>query len=290
MLTVAHFEQINSSQSSDSEGPAWNKFWLSMDQDTDSALSGGQSLSAVHEPHSSAMVSPEIGKHYDPDSSILPTDSASHHGDSIADPVSSSLPPQSQDLTPAQQQALRDDGTPFPFKFRSPGGRVHRIQVGSKDGVGALLNLVVAKLGPEVDAIGGKAELMEGVVVDGFAMSYLDNEGDTVSITADNDLADAIYLARRNGTDKVDLFVHHPDHPPVIEHVPPPPVVIPASDEGHSQDGVEAVEEKAVVPAPPAPVQTQLLPGVPNEILLPGFLATIAVSMIGVFILGRSSR
>lgn len=261
-----------------------------MDNDTESALSGGHSLSAVHEMHSSAMVSPDIGKHYDPDSSILPTDSASHHGDSVAEPVSSSMPPQSHDLSASQQQALRDDSTPFPFKFRAPGGRVHRIQVGSKDGVGALLNLVTAKLGPEVDLIGGKAELLEGVVVDGFAMSYMDNEGDTVSITADNDLTDAIYLARRNGADKVDLFVHHPDHPPVIEQVPPPPIVIPASDEGNSQDGEDAVEEKAIVPAPPVAAPAQILPGVPNELLLPGVVATIAVSMIGVFILGRSSR
>ena len=47
----------------DSEGPAWNKFWMSMDQaDTESALSGEGGSS--HIPHTSdgrsAMVSPDL--------------------------------------------------------------------------------------------------------------------------------------------------------------------------------------------------------------------------------------
>ena len=39
-LTYATLDQINSLGAGESEGPAWNKFWLSMDNDSESMMSG----------------------------------------------------------------------------------------------------------------------------------------------------------------------------------------------------------------------------------------------------------
>src|SRR4051812_27220410 len=124
----------------DDEGPAWNKFWLSMDHESDSMVSGSQSHQP-HTPHRSVM-SPDLNRSgYD--NSLLPNDSASHHGDEHSEVVSQHNP--------------ADHATPFPFKFKAPSGRVHRVNVLTTDGVTALVSQVTAKLGKELEAVGGEA-------------------------------------------------------------------------------------------------------------------------------------
>jgi hypothetical protein len=39
-LTYATLEQINTMSTGDSEGPAWNKFWMSLEDGTESVMSG----------------------------------------------------------------------------------------------------------------------------------------------------------------------------------------------------------------------------------------------------------
>ena len=50
-----------------------------------------------------------------------------------------------------------------------------------------------------------------------IAVSYVDDEGDAVTITSNQDLADAINISRSCGLDKADLYLHHPDEPAPIE-------------------------------------------------------------------------
>lgn len=262
-------------QTHDDEGPAWNKFWLTMDHESDSVVSGSQ---RPHTPHRSAM-SPDISKHaYD---SVLPNESASHRGDEHSEVVE----PQQGELAP------------FPFKFKAPSGRVHRVNVLPSAGIGDFVELVTAKLGGELEAVGGAAVCEDGKLSNtGYALSYLDHEGDTVSITTDEDLADAVNVARRSHRDKVDLFVHDPAHPPVpvttepqatvTKPVTPPEVKSPAS--GEEQTPEEPLASRAHPSLTQGPDE-QLIAGVPNDLLLPGAIVTLAAVIAGVFVLSRPS-
>lgn len=268
-------------QTHDDEGPAWNKFWLSMDHESDSMVSGSQSQS--QQPHTPirSVMSPDLTRSgYD--NSVLPHESASHHGEEHSE-VASQHPPA--------------ENAPFPFKFKAPSGRVHRVNVLSASGVVDLVAQVTAKLGAELEAVGGEAVVEEGRLSNtGYALSYMDNEGDTVSITTDQDLLDAISLARRTRRDKVDLFVHDPSQPPIPATLEPQPAkpVTPAEDH-LSATGDHVSEEPLLNKArpqqsfsSPSP-EEQFINGVPNELLLPGAIVTLAAVIAGVFILSRPS-
>ncbi|CAK7564136.1 MAG: hypothetical protein SEPTF4163_002020 [Sporothrix epigloea] len=224
-LTYATLEQINTMSSGDSEGPAWNKFWLSLDHETESMVSGDGSHHHTHM-NSSRMMSPELTRdstgnlfHGRVDS-VAPGDSASHAG--AESPPHSALAPITPELPPSE--------IPFPFKFKAPSGRVHRLQVTAAQGVAVFVENVASKLGAEADTIGGVPSVADGKIVGaGFAISYLDDEGDSVSITADQDLVEAILLARQGRLDKVDLFVHDPAKQPVS--IPVPAIATPASSD-----------------------------------------------------------
>ncbi|KAF9892725.1 hypothetical protein FE257_001127 [Aspergillus nanangensis] len=274
-LTYATLEQINSMGTQDDEGPAWNKFWLSMDHESDSMVSGSH---RPHTPHRSVM-SPESPKaSYDARDSVLPNDSASHHG---GDGHSEFI------------EHPHDEPVPFPFKFKAPSGRVHRVNVLPTAGIADLAAQVTAKLGHECEAVGGAAVCEDGVLSNGgYALSYLDNEGDTVSITTDQDLADAVNVARHSRRDKVDLFVHDPAHPPIPapveppkpEEKTPPPVIEEEAEE-------EPTLPKSRVQAYPSShhPEEQFIAGVPNDLLLPGAIVTLAAVIAGVFVLSRAT-
>lgn len=273
-LTCVLF-QINSMGTSDDEGPAWNKFWLSMDNDeSDSMVSGS------HHPHRSVL-SPDSHKpSFDPRDSVLPNESASHHGDEQSEFMES-------------HSQIQPEEHAFPFKFKAPSGRVHRVNVLPSAGIAEMVAQVTAKLGPEVEAVGGAADCEDGKLSNtGYALSYVDNEGDTVSITTDQDLEDAVTLSHQTRRDKVDLFVHDPSQPPIPATVEPHPTPAPAVEEKGSP-AVEAPAEETLLNHTRShsfhshPPEDQVIAGVPNELLLPGAIFTLAAVIAGVFILSR---
>ncbi|OAA65236.1 cbs and pb1 domain containing protein [Niveomyces insectorum RCEF 264] len=367
-LTYATLEQINTMSSGDSEGPAWNKFWLSLDHETESMVSdGGGSHHPTHLT-SSRMTSEQLaardgGAHGHSShghghghshshelsrqrvDSVAPGDSASHAG--LDSPPRSALAPATPELPPSE--------VPFPFKFKAPSGRVHRLQVTAAQGIAVLIDNVAAKLGAaEAESIGGVPTVVDGRIVTvaaggdgagagagggGFALSYIDDEGDTVSITADQDLLEAILLARQGRREKVDLFVHDPASPPVAPQpqylsvaATPASSSDPASgglrdrrhrsrhgrsaatsssddeeqnesdadqsddDEGRARlharharrprglGGFAGTGFGAGLPDEP------LIAGVPNDLLLPGAIVSLAVVILGVFTISRLSR
>ena len=104
--------------------------------------------------------------------SVMPNESASHRGDDAHSEVLPSVEVHEE--------------LPFPFKFKAPSGRVHRVQVVAVNGIAELVANVTSKLGSELEAVGGEAIVTDGQLgKEGFAMSYMDNEGDTVSVTTD---------------------------------------------------------------------------------------------------------
>lgn len=222
----------------------------------------------------------------------MPNESASHRGD---DSHSDVLP------TPLE---VHED-TPFPFKFKAPSGRVHRLQVVASAGMAELVDNVTAKLGGEVEALGGEAVVEDGKLgKSGYALSYMDNEGDTVSITTDQDLVDAIALARKGHRDKVDLFVHDPSQPPISATLDPRPnlgrpITPPDSSVKDVNPDIQDVEAEDEAPvkrsrerkqgfAPSK--EEQFVSGVPNDLLLPGAIAALAVVIVAVFAFSRTSN
>ena len=284
----------------DNEGPAWNKFWLSLDNESDSMVSGDHSRShATHTPDARSRMSPDLHRPglMERGDSVLPTDSASHTGaDSPELELSATA-----GATPAPIEDM-----PFAFKFKSPGGRVHRLQVIASAGLEQLISTVAEKLGHEAESIGGVPTFEEGKLSHtGFALSYMDNEGDTVSITTDHDLLEAIGMARSGHREKVDLFVHDPTQPPHTATVDPapqlPPLVEPQSmlrerrrhidedeEEEEEEEEVEHRRHERRSASQSKPVE-QLIQGVPNEFLLPGAIVTLAAVIVGVFVISRSS-
>lgn len=292
-LTYATLDQINSMSTGDSEGPAWNKFWMSFDHDgTESMMSGEGGSHAPLTPGTRSLMSPELSIRPGMDrlDSVLPTDSASHHG--AESPDHSAL---------GGAVSVPPEDTPFPFKFKAPSGRMHRLQVAASAGMAELIDTVAEKLGSEVEAVGGVPSFEDGKLGRaGFALSYLDNEGDTVSLTTDRDLLEAISLARQGGRDKVDLFVHDPEKPPMAATLQPQPALHTPSESEIRQRKVYADddEEKSEVPErrrerkaqPETKAQEpQLIAGVPNELLLPGAIVTLAVVIVGVFAIARAT-
>lgn len=299
-LTYATLEQINTMSSGDGEGPAWNKFWLSIDHETESIVSGDGSHSHYHTNMGSRLMS-DVNRDRIGDS-VAPGDSASHVG---AESPAHSIAPEIPEQNP--------DDVPFAFKFKAPSGRVHRLQVVASQGMEALITAVAGKLGNEVDSIGGAPSVDEEgkMSYSGFALSYMDDEGDSVSITTNNDLREAIVLARQGRRDKVDLFVHDPEKPPVAATpvVETPVVCTPPistasglrersraykDDDDEDDDEDEEVEQDYATIRRPrriktAPAQAQLIAGVPNDLLLPGAIVTLAVVIVGVFTIARAT-
>ena len=293
-LTYATLEQINTMSTGDSEGPAWNKFWMSLEDGTESIMSGDGSHQHTHGAGRSLM-SPDMSRGHEKmvDHSVAPGDSASHTG--------ADSPPRSTLNGPAE---IPVEEIPFPFKFKAPSGRVHRLQVVAVNGMAELIAAVTAKLGAEIEAVGGAATFEEGKLgASGFALSYLDDEGDTVSITTDQDLLEAIVLARQGHRDKVDLFVHDPEKPAIVATIDPQPIITPvltppastvrerrraiSDEEDESEDEVPL--RKARKNAPKHTEPEQVIAGVPNELLLPGAIVTLAVVIVGVFALTRAT-
>lgn len=225
------------------------------------------------------------------DTSVYPNDSASHHGDEQSQMGSAMDPP----VNPNEQ--------PFPFKFKAPSGRIHRIQVAPNGGLIELLGACVEKLGNEIAQIGEEPEFgPDGrLVKQGFALSFVDNEGDVVSITSDADMVDAINMAKRTGRDKVDLYVHDPEKPAVIATVDPRPppgassssskkkarAESPVNDEEDEEEAEIVARKRVPRPHVSEAAKPEYIPGVPNDLLLPGSMVILAVSIIAVFAMSR---
>lgn len=295
-LTYATLDQINSMSTGDSEGPAWNKFWLSLDAENETeSMVSGEGSRMPRTPDVRSLMSPDgTRSEMDRMDNVMPNESASHHGGDLDDIMEKSAV--------AGIQSLED--IPFTFKFKAPNGRMHRLQVVASNGMEELIASIVAKLGGDVSSVGGEPSIDNGSLgKSGFALSYLDNEGDTVSITTNHDLVDAITLARNNRRDKVDLFVHDPEQPPLSAtldpHPGPGPIGPPTPAESVVNKRIQLeVEESEDEPVAKSKSKTsskakaapqQILAGVPNEVLLPGVVAGLAVVIVAVFALGRST-
>jgi hypothetical protein len=278
-LTYATLEQINQMNTPEGEGPMWNRFWNTLDNDTESVHSADGLSATAHSSHPRPET-PSRNHHHMRDlseeppvlnrlatDSLVPNDSASvaaaqdQHDDAAS--VSGMLP---------LSAAPKDDS--FVFKFKSPEGRVFRLRYDPTSGYEEFRNMVAEKLTSE------EKELIGGAVAEdaGFALSFIDDERDIVSILSIADLSESIAIAKRSGHEKVDLYIHHPNQPPRPEPISAAP-----------REEIPEVVEKVIEIAEQSTEKAKdVIQGIPNELLLPGAIVVLSVVIVGIFFASRA--
>jgi hypothetical protein len=274
-LTYATLEQINAMNTPEGEGPMWNRFWNTLDNDTESVHSA-DGHSAIHSHRPETPSSPMHMRGLSGEAptlnrlasdSLVPNDSASITA--IQDEIIST------DESPPPPVAPQKDNS-FVFKFRSPAGRVHRVRYDPSNGLNDFRNLLADKLTSEEKAVIGGAIAEDA----GFAVSFVDDEGDIVSILSIADLSESVAIAKRTGVEKVDIYIHHPNSPPHIE----PPSVVSKSEVPETVEKVIETGERGVEKAKDA------IGGIPTELLLPGAIVVLSVVIVGVFVATRTGK
>ncbi|KAG5461800.1 MAG: hypothetical protein BJ554DRAFT_5952 [Olpidium bornovanus] len=239
-LTYAMLEQVKPS-----DGPMWNKFWQStfMAEEVASVHSASVSEFAARdflaeaggEVTESVLSDTAQGAYQGLPGHLPQRDEASAIG---LEPMAKSRSVSSLSLPlqagagarPAASSAAADDGAAaeardgFVFKFRERSGAVHRFTVTSRTTLAELLCSIRERVhlhGPDVgDDFSGPEVLSarpatEGGVVPSPAgrarhaikISYLDDENDQVVVAKDEDLQDAVQVARMCGWPVLPLFV-----------------------------------------------------------------------------------
>ncbi|KAI8360602.1 hypothetical protein B0O80DRAFT_381797 [Mortierella sp. GBAus27b] len=306
-LTYATMEQINSMGSKDSEsGPMWNHFWNSAamgDGDDGSVISESMAPSSIMSPslaasphsHQGSMMQPFPGE-------IFPNESASV----VA-----------EDRSEILHKHLEEESTTFVFKFKSPvSNKVHRFTA-DYTSLNNLREIILEKepFGPESDP-------SQSALLEEFNISYMDDEQDYVMMTSDADLADSVAIARKQGENRVMLFVTDPRASTVLPGtaaasvvtstpttpaptpapiVAPPPVAAPVSaptshtgdpahKAGHAHHPHHNQTHVADPNKKPASEFKKMLDSIPDEYLLPGALLTLSVTIITVFAIARLAK
>jgi len=297
-LTYATLEQMNAmspeaeGSSAEAEGgPMWGRFFDSIGgEDNDSAISG-----------SHAPTNPSIRHITDlqrsPQSEVHPDDSASAVGDDMASGVgyrhggvmSASI------MSPAPV----DDGT-YVFKFRTPGGQVHRFQA-RHDNIENLRDIVTGKLASD-SFFTDMAPSDSGAVADhtDFKLSYTDADGDIVIMTSDHDVTDAVKIARAAKSDRVVLVVQGgkgwAEAGADKSAAKAAETAVAAAQEVKAVEKTEEVLPEGVnfsAPAHAHVIKEEIM-GIPKDMMLPASIGALAVVIVAVFtisrITGSSSR
>jgi hypothetical protein len=319
-------ENMADDKTDNSGGPMWGKFFETLnaaqDDDTASIVSASERpdtpsrerpLSGMHQRGLSSMTSPISELKPDDSASVIESDSGARRAGAESS-VAPSLPV--------------DDGT-YVFKFRTPSGRTHRFQA-RHDSYELLRDIVAGKLSADPFFAPTPADQDESASssaatalpdAEKFSLSYTDDEGDSVTMTADSDVSDAVRIARGQKSDRVVLLVDGgkawEDHArklggegaveklKTVEHstAPVPGEVDPAKQAQESQDvaheatyGKEGAVHASHNPMPAAPKsvreqgQGEAVMGIPKDLVLPAAIGFLGVVILGVFVASRSSK
>jgi len=253
-LTYATLEQMNAMSTEgvapEAEGgPMWGRFFDSIgNDDNESALSGSHRPSDIR---SFPSFNDLNRLQRSPHSEVHPNDSASVVDDDPGSVLDDYPRPTGGAPSVAEPPPV-DDGT-YVFKFRTPSGRTHRFQA-RHDDVGHLREIVAGKLAtdPFFTDLKPAEETDHHPDPTDFHLSYTDADGDSVLITSDDDVTDAVKIARVGHSDRVVLYVQGgkgwAEAPAVYEEITVPLPV--------PQDVKEVEKTEAVVPNTPAHVPT----------------------------------
>jgi len=299
-LTYATLEQMNhmtaeaaGEGAQDAEGgPMWGRFFDSIGgpDETESAYSGSHMPADAHNSSfslSHLQQSPHSEVHPNDSASVADDASAVGYGHKIAGTVPSIMGP----VVPV------DDGT-YVFKFRTPSGNTHRFQA-RKDNIENLRDIVSGKLTADPFFTEFKPTNADDHAPDpiDFQLAYTDADGDTVLMTSDSDVADAVKIARNAGVDRVVLIVQGGRG--WAEAGAGKSEIKAAAAAAAAQKEIKEVERSEAVlresdpsnpPAPTHPSQVDEFFGVPRDLLLPASIGALAVVIVGIFTISRFAR
>jgi len=277
-------------------GPMWGRFFDSIggQDDTESAISGSHIPADVQ---SFQRKSSQL--HQSPHSEVHPNDSASVVDDDEAESALAAYPKQKTPAIPSVMGTAAsvpiDDGT-YVFKFRTPSGRTHRFQA-RHDNVENLRDIISGKLATDPFFVDFKPA-NESVPPDplDFILSYTDADGDTVVITSDSDVTDAVKIARSAKTDRVVLFIQGgkgwSEEEAGKSEAKAAEVSAAAQQQEKEVDKAEATLPEGMTLTPPNHVhvpQDEVF-GISKELLLPASIGVLAVVIVGVFTISRLTR
>jgi hypothetical protein len=270
----------------------WGRFFDSIggQEDTESAYSGSHMPADAHNSSfslSHLQQSPHSEVHPNDSASVADDASAVGYGHKIAGTIPSITGP----VVPV------DDGT-YVFKFRTPSGNTHRFQA-RKDNIENLRDIVGGKLTTDPFFTEFKPTNADDPVPDpvDFHLAYTDADGDTVLITSDSDVADAVKIARNAGVDRVVIIVQGGRG--WAEAGAGKSEVKAAAAAAAAQKEIKEVERSEAAlrerapsnpPVPAHPSQTDELFGIPRDLLLPASIGALAVAIVGIFTISRFAR
>ncbi|KAL1411479.1 hypothetical protein Q8F55_002440 [Vanrija albida] len=307
-LTYATLEQIdsmNDDQTAES-GPMWSKFFDTLNAaggDDDSASQLSHSELRADTPSKEKGHNRGLSSVTSPMSEVMPGDSASAVNEVISD-----IGTKGGLSSVAAPSLPVDDGT-YVFKFKTPSGRTHRFQA-RHDSYELLHDIVYGKLStdPFFDTPSDASSTAADPSV--FTVSYTDDEGDLVQMTADGDVSDAVRIARSHKTDRVVLFIDGGKNWEDAARSTGGAKAVEALKEVETTPkGVDEAEEKleektadpAVVPTygnpnvkatkVVGPNGEELLFGVlPKDLALPAAIGFLGVVIAGVFVASRGAN
>lgn len=305
-LTYATLEQMNSmatenaNETGETEGgPMWGRFFDSLgDQgDTESVMSGSNIPTDIHSiPRNLTHLQQS------PHSEVHPNDSASVADDEEPESALAGYPKNKAggavpSVMGGPSSLPVDDGT-YVFKFRTPSGRTHRFQA-RHDNVENLRDIVSGKLSTDPFFTEFKSEDESVPHPDplDFHISYTDADGDTVVITSDTDVTDAVKIARAAKSDRVVLFIQGgkdwSEAGAGKSEAKAAEVTAAAQQEEKEVEKAEATLPEGVTFTPPNHIkvpQDDDIFGVPKDLLLPASIGVLAVVILGVFTISRLTR
>jgi hypothetical protein len=274
-------------------GPMWGRFFDSLGghDDTESAYSGSHMPADAHNSSFSlSQLQQSIHSEVHPNDSASVADDASalsYGGRKVAGNVPSITGP----AIPV------DDGT-YVFKFRTPSGNTHRFQA-RKDNVENLRDIAAGKLTADSFFTEFKPTNVDDPVPNplDFQLAYTDADGDTVLMTSDSDVTDAVKIARDAGVDRVVLIVQGGRG--WAEAGAGKSEAKAAAAAAAAQNEIKEVEKSEAVhpedrhsnsPAPAHLPQADEIFGIPRDLVLPASIGALAVVIVGVFTISRLTR
>jgi CBS domain-containing protein len=294
----------NAAGGDDQGGPMWGRFFDSIGHDEDGSVVSGSFAGTGSQ---FAIGSPSgLQPMRSPGSEVHPNDSASVVDDDNVSSISYSRKRGVQMPTGAAPVPV-DDGT-YVFKFRTPSGRTHRFQ-SRHDDIEHLREIIAGKLAIDPFFTDLKSdEGQEHPDPNDFLLTYTDADGDTVLMTSDDDVTDAVKIARASKSDRVVLFVQGgkgwAEAGAGKSEAKAHEAAIAAQEQIKE---VEKAEAEAAAPAPiinpaefptpreaatPVPLHhhqqgPEEIMGIPKDLLLPASIGVLAAVIIGVFTISR---
>lgn len=274
-------------------GPMWGRFFDSIGHDDGESVISGSHATPEIRPFPSLQELAHLQQ--SPHSEVFPNDSASVMDDDHISALEGYSRQKGINLPSIAGVLPADDGT-YVFKFRTPSGRTHRFQA-RHDDIEHLREIVSGKLATDPFFTGYQPTNDYDARPDpiDFTLSYTDTDGDSVLVTSDSDVTDAVKIARKAGTDRVVLFVQGGKG--WAEAGADKSEAKAAEVVAATQKDVKEVEETEVIIAaekpiptrstpPPPPLQNEIF-GIPKDLLLPASIGALAVVIIGVFTISR---